>query len=69
MELYSVQQQLARQQMLVEAEQDRHATMHQVRMQKDIVLDDIRTLHKEMSQQLRNQRQQSELTPTHYQST
>lgn len=55
-----MQQQLARQQMLVEAEQDKHATTQQVRLQKDAMLDDIRALHREMAQQIKNNRQQSE---------
>ena len=62
-ELYSVQQELARKQMLVEAEQDKHASICQTRKQKDAVLDDIRALHREMSQQIKSERQQSEWCP------
>ena len=58
-ELYGVQQQLAKQQMLVESEQDRHTVMSQLRAQKDATLSQIRDFYHNLLQQLKNERQQS----------
>lgn len=61
-ELYGVQQQLAKQQMLVEAEQDRHTVTSQLRAQKDTTLNQIREFYRNLIQQLKNERQQSKYT-------
>lgn len=58
-ELYGVQQQLAKRQMQVEAEQDKHTVMSQLRMQKDATLSQIREVYRNLVQQLKTERQQS----------
>lgn len=58
-ELYGVQQQLAKQQMLVESEQDRHTVMSQLRAQKETTLSQIRDFYRSLLQQIKNERQQS----------
>ena len=60
-ELYGVQQQLARQQMLMEQEQDSHSVMNQLRVQKEGVLSDVRELYRKMQEQTKEERKQSEL--------
>lgn len=57
-ELYGVQQQLAKQQMLVEAEQDKHTVMSQLSEQKTAVLNQVREFHETVVQQVKAQRQQ-----------
>ena len=61
-ELYGVQQQLARQQMLVEAEQDKHTVTSQLRAQKDTTLSQIRDVYRNLTQQLKNEREQSKFS-------
>lgn len=58
-ELYGIQQQLAKQQMLVEAEQDKHTVMNQLRAQKDSTVAQIREVYRSLVQQLKTERQQS----------
>lgn len=58
-ELYGIQQQLAKQQMLVEAEQDKHTVMNQLRAQKDTTVAQIREVYRNLVQQLKTDRQQS----------
>ena len=58
-ELYGVQQQLAKQQMLVEAEQDKHTVMSQLSAQKTATLNQVREFHQTIIQQVKGQRQQS----------
>lgn len=58
-ELYGVQQQLARQQMLMEEKQDSHSVMNQLRLQKEGVLADVRELYRKMQDQLKEERKQS----------
>ena len=59
MDLYGVQQQLARQQMLLEQEQDTFTGLNQLRQQKEKTLTDVRQLYKNMQEQVKNERQQS----------
>lgn len=60
-ELYAVQQQLAKQQMFVEAEQDKHTITSQLRAQKDATLNQIREFYRSLTQQLKDERQQSKI--------
>lgn len=63
-ELYGVQQHLAKQQMLVEAEQDKHTVTSQLRAQKETTLSQIREFYRNLVQQLKNDRQQSKINLT-----
>ena len=58
-ELYGVQQQLAKQQMLVETEQDSHTIMNQLRTQKEVTVADMKEIYINLVQLLKNERQQS----------
>ena len=58
-DLYSMQQQLARHQMQVEEQQDKHAAAQQTRAQREAMLEDIRMLYRDMMRQVKNERQQS----------
>lgn len=58
-ELYGIQQQLAKQQMFVEAEQDKHTVASQIRAQKEATLNQIREFYRNLVQQLKNEREQS----------
>ena len=58
-ELYGIQQQLAKHQMLVEAEQDKHTVRNQLRAQKEATVAQIREDYRNLVQQLKNERQQS----------
>ena len=60
MGLYSVQQQLARQQMLMEREADSHASLQQLRLAKEATLAQVREMYRSMLEQLRSEQQQSE---------
>jgi chromosome segregation ATPase len=58
-ELYGVQQQLARQQMLIEKEQDQHSSYTYQRKQKEHSLAEVQKLYQNMSQQLKQIQEQS----------
>ena len=58
-ELYSIQQQLARHQMLVEAEQDKQVAMNQIRTQKDASLNQVREHFHKTQELLKIERKQS----------
>ena len=58
-ELYGIQQQLARQQMLVEQEQDKQTTMSLLRKQKYETLAQVRELYQNMQKQVGEERKQS----------
>ena len=57
-ELYGIQQQLARQQMLLEQEQDTLSSMSQFREQREKTLGDVRQLYRNMQDQVKKERQQ-----------
>lgn len=57
--LYSIQQQLARQQMLLEKEQDGVNTHRTLREQRDVTLGQVREMYRKMQSQLKTDRQQS----------
>ena len=59
-ELYGIQQQLARQQMLVEREQDGHTALHQLRVQCEETLAQVREMYRSMQDQVETDRKQSE---------
>ena len=59
-ELYGIQQQLARQQMLVEREQDGHTALHQLRTQREETLAQVREMYRSMQEQVNTDRKQSE---------
>lgn len=56
--LYGVQQQLARQQMLLEKEQDELSTNRTLREQRDVTLGQVREMYRQMQDQLKTERQQ-----------
>lgn len=58
-ELYGIQQQLARQQMVLEQEQDTLSGLNQLRQQKEKTLNNVRQLYRNMQYQLKKERQQS----------
>jgi len=58
-ELYGIQQQLACQQMLMEREQDKHTTLHQLRVQREETLAQVREMYRSMHDQVKRERQQS----------
>ena len=58
-ELYGIQQQLARQQMLVEQEQDKQAAMSLLGKQKYEALAQARELYQNMQKQVEEERKQS----------
>lgn len=62
-ELYGIQQQLARQQMLVEQEQDKQTTLSLLRKQKYETLAQVRELYKNMQKQVEGERKQSKCGP------
>ncbi len=62
-ELYGIQQQLARQQMLVEQEQDKQTTLSLLRKQKYETLAQVRELYKNMQNQVEEERKQSTYVP------
>lgn len=57
--LYGVQQQLARQQMLLEKEQDQISASKTLREQREMTLGQIREMYRQMQEQLKTERQQS----------
>ena len=57
--LYGVQQQLARQQMLLEQEQDKQTAVSQLRKDKYDTLSQVRELYRSMQKQVEDERQQS----------
>ena len=57
MELYGIQQQLVHQRMLVEQEQDKHTTLHQLRVQREETLAQVRELYRSMQEQVKRERQ------------
>ena len=59
MELYGIQQQLVRQQMLMEQEQDKHITLHQLRVQREETLAQVQVMYRSMQEQVKGERQQS----------
>lgn len=65
-ELYGIQQQLARQQMLVEQEQDKQTTLSLLRNQKYETLAQVRELYKNMQKQVQEERKQSTYVPIRY---
>ena len=62
MQLYGVQQQLARQQVLLEREQDEVHASHSLREQREETLTHLRGLYRQMQDQMKTERQQSEAT-------
>ena len=62
-ELYGIQQQLARQQMLAEQEQDKQTTLSLLRKQKYETLAQVRELYKNMQKQTEEERKQSKCVP------
>lgn len=62
-ELYGIQQQLARQQMLVEQEQDKRTTLSLLRKQKHETLAQVRELYKNMQKQVEEERNQGVYVP------
>ena len=60
MELYGIQQQLARQQMLLEKEQDNLMASRTVRDQREATLAQVREMYRGMQEQVKKERQQSE---------
>ena len=58
-ELYGIQQQLARQQMLVEQEQGKQTAMSLMRKQKYETLAQVRELYHNMQKQVEDERKQS----------
>lgn len=59
-ELYGVQQQLARQQMLVEGELDQHASVSELRRQGEEALTGVRAAYCDLQEQLKSEQQQSQ---------
>lgn len=59
-QLYGVQQQLARQQVLLEREQDEVNSSRSLREQKEGTLTNLKELYRQMQDQLKTERQQSE---------
>lgn len=57
-ELYGIQQQLARQQMLVEREQDGHTALHQLRVQCEETLAQVREMYRSTQDQVETDRKQ-----------
>lgn len=53
-----MQQQLAKHQMLVEAEQDKHTVASQLRMQKDATVAQVREVYHSLVQHLKEERRQ-----------
>ena len=47
-ELYGIQQQLAHRQMLMESEQEKHTTLHQLRVQREETLAQVREMYRSM---------------------
>ena len=58
-ELYSIQQQLARQQMLLEKEQDAVTSGRSLREQREVTLGQVREMYRQMQDQMKKERQQS----------
>ena len=56
--LYGIQQQLAKQQMLLEKEQDELSTHRTLREQREATLGSVRKMYQQMQDQLRTERQQ-----------
>ncbi len=67
-ELYGIQQQLARQQMLLEQEQDTLSSMSQFREQREKTLGDVRQLYRNMQDQVKEERQECKQYHTYWQS-
>lgn len=59
-ELYGVQQQLARQQMLLEGELDQHAGVSELRRQGEEALTGVRAAYRDLREQLKGEQQQSQ---------
>ena len=62
-ELYGIQQQLARQQMLVEQEQDKQTSLSLLRKHEHETLAQVRELYKNMQNQVEEERKQSTYVP------
>ena len=58
-QLYGVQQQLARQQLLVEKEQEEVHASHSLREARDATLSQVREMYRQMQDHLKAERQQS----------
>ena len=58
-ELYGIQQQLAHRQMLMESEQEKHTTLHQLRVQREETLAQVQDMYRSMQEQVKGERQQS----------
>ena len=58
MQLYGVQQELARQQMLLEKEHDNYSSEHQLRQQSEKLLKETKQLHEKITQDTNHQRKQ-----------
>ena len=63
--LYGIQQQLARQQTLLEKEQDEVNTHRTLREQRDVTLGQVREMYRKMQSQLKTERQQSKRRQHH----
>ena len=61
-QLYGVQQQLARQQTLLEKEQDEVSTNHTLREQREVTLGQVREMYRQMLAKLKAERLQSKRT-------
>ena len=59
MDLYGLQQQLARQQMMLEKEQDNLGAINQLRKQKEELLQQVRLMYQDKSRTAKEQRNQS----------
>ena len=57
-QLYGIQQELARQQMLLEREHDKFNSENQLRLQCETLLEETKELHKKTSEDLNHQRKQ-----------
>ena len=59
MDLYGLQQQLARQQMMLEKEQDNLGAINQLRKQKEELLQQVRLMYQDKSRTAKERRNQS----------
>lgn len=59
MDLYGLQQQLARQQMMLEKEQDNLGAVNQLRKQKEELLQQIRSMYQDKCRAAKERRNQS----------
>ena len=61
-ELYGVQQQLARQQMLIEKEQDNHSIVSHQRQQKEETLREVKSVYRTLEDNMKKDRAQCKET-------